>query len=82
MVKRRNDYGEFNSGSLLELEAEIVDVEGEILDLETRNRLLTIPKRLFDEAQDYHRKGAAQEVRLTINCARKLLERAKDDLKK
>ena len=71
-----------NRGSLLELEAEIVDVEGEILDLETRNRLLTIPKRLFAEAQGYHRKGAAQEVRLTINCAHKLLERAKDDLRK
>jgi RNase P/RNase MRP subunit p29 len=71
-----------NSGSLLELEAEIIDLEEEILDLETRNRFLTIPKRLVAEAQVYHRKGAAQEVRLTINCARKLLERAKEDLKK
>jgi hypothetical protein len=71
-----------STGSLLELEAEIVDLEEGIPDLETKNRLLTIPKRLFAEAQDYHGKGAAQEVRLTINCARKLLERAKDELKK
>ena len=65
----------------MELEAEIVDLEEAILDLETKNRLLTIPKRLFAEAQDYQGRGAAQEVRLTINCARKLLERAKDELK-
>ncbi len=69
-------------GSFLELEADIVELEEKILDLETRNRLLAIPKRLFAEAQDYHRKGSAQEARLTINCACRLLERAKDALKK
>jgi hypothetical protein len=66
-----------NRGSLSELEAEIVELEEEILDGETRDRLLTIPKRLFAEAQDYHRKGNAQEARLTINCACRLLERGK-----
>jgi hypothetical protein len=70
-----------NSRPLLELEAEIVELE-EIVDRETRDRLLTIPKRLFAEAEDYHRKGNAQEARLTINCACRLLERAKDEFKK
>lgn len=67
--------------SLLELEAEIVELEEEILDQENRDRLLSIPKRLFAEAQDYQRKGNAQEARLTVNCACRLLERAKNELK-
>jgi hypothetical protein len=71
-----------NRGSLLELEAVIIELEEEILDRETRDRLLSIPKRLFAEAQDYNRKGNAQEARLTINCACQLLERAKGESKK
>jgi hypothetical protein len=74
--------GTSNSGSLVELETEIVELEEEILDRETRERLLAIPKRLFTEAQDYHRKGNEREARLTINCACRLLERAKNAFKK
>jgi hypothetical protein len=70
-----------NSGPLAELESEIVDLEG-ILDRATRDRVLAIPKRLFTEAEDYHRKGNAREARLTINCACRLLERAKNEFKK
>jgi hypothetical protein len=69
-----------NSGPLQELEAEIVELEGEIPDQATRDRLLVVPKKLFTEAQDYHRKGSAQEARLTVNCACKLLERVKIEL--
>ena len=68
-----------NSEPLVELEAEIVELEGEIPDPATRARLLAIPKRLFTEAQDYSRKGDARETRLTINCACTLLEWAKNE---
>ena len=71
-----------NSGRLVELEAEIVELEGEIPDQATRDRLFAIPKKLFTEAQDYIRTGNAREARLTINCACKLLERTKNELKK
>jgi hypothetical protein len=71
-----------NSGPLVELEAEIVELEEEISDRATRDRLLAIPKKLFTEAQDYIRTGNAREARLTINCACKLLERAKNEFKK
>jgi hypothetical protein len=71
-----------NSGSLVELEAEIVELEGEIRDRAMRDSLLAIPKKLFTEAQDYCRKGSTREARLTINCACTLLERAKDEIKK
>jgi hypothetical protein len=71
-----------NSGPLAELESEIVELEGEILERATRDRVLAIPKRLFSEAEDYHRKGNAREARLTINCACRLLERAKNEFKK
>jgi hypothetical protein len=69
-----------NSGPLVELEAEIVLLEREIPDRATRDLLLSIPKKLFTAAQDYHRKGSTQEARLTINCACKLLERVKIEL--
>jgi hypothetical protein len=71
-----------NSGQFVDLEAEIVELEGEIPDQATRDRLFAIPKRLFTEAQDHIRTGNAQEARLTINCACKLLERAKNESKK
>ena len=71
-----------NSGPFAELESEIVELEGEILERATRDRVLAIPKRLFSEAEDYHRKGNAREARLTINCACRLLERAKNEFKK
>lgn len=70
------------SESLVELEAEIVALEGQIFDRTTRDRLLEIPKRLFTEAQDYHRRGNALEERLTVNCACRLLERVKNESKK
>jgi hypothetical protein len=71
-----------SSGALVELEAEIVELEEEILDRATRDRLLAIPKKLFTEAQDYHRKGNAREERLTTNCVCRLLERVKDEFRK
>ena len=71
-----------NGGPLVKLEAEIVELEGEIPDRATRDRLLAIPKRLVTEAHDYLRKGSAQEARLTINCACRLLERVKDEFKR
>ncbi len=71
-----------NRGPLVELEAEIVELEEEIPDRATRDGLLAIPKKLFTEAQDYIRTGNAREARLTINCACKLLERAKNEFKK
>jgi hypothetical protein len=67
---------------LVELEAEIVDLEKEISDRATRDRLLAIPKRLVTEAQEYSRKGSAREARLAINCASTLLARAKNEFKK
>jgi hypothetical protein len=70
-----------NSGPLEELESEIVELEREILDRATRDRALAIPKRLFTEAEDYHRKGNTREARLTINCACRLLERAKNEFR-
>jgi hypothetical protein len=70
------------SESLVELEAEIVALEGEIFDRTTRDRLLEIPKKLFTEAQDYHRRGDALEERLTIICASRLLERIQNERKK
>ena len=71
-----------SSGLLVGLEAEMVELEGEIPDQATRDRVLAIPKRLFIEAQGYIRTGNAREARLTINCACKLLEQAKNDFKK
>jgi hypothetical protein len=71
-----------NSGQLVELEAEIVELEGEIPDQATRDRLFAIPKKLFTEAKGHIRTGNAREARLTINCACKLLERAKNECKK
>jgi hypothetical protein len=67
---------------LMELEAEIVELEETILDLATRDRLLDMPKKLFSEAQEYRRKGKAEEARLTLNSACRLVERAKRELKK
>lgn len=71
-----------NSRPLAELEAEIVELEETILDPATRDRLLDMPKRLFTEAQKYHRKGNVEETRLTLNSACRLVERAKKELKK
>ena len=71
-----------NSRPLVELEAEIVELEGTILDRATRDRLLDKPKKLFSEAQEYHRKGNVEETRLTLNSACRLVERAKRELKK
>jgi len=70
-----------NGRPLVELEAEIVELEGTILDRATRDRLLDMPKKLFTEAQEYHRKGKV-ETRLTLNSACTLVERAKRELKK
>jgi len=67
---------------LVELEAEIVELEEEIPNRATRDHLLALPKRLLTEAQDYVRRGSAQEARLTINCAWALLERAKSEVRK
>ena len=67
---------------LMELEAEIVELEETILDRAIRDRLLDMPKKLFTEAQEYRRKGNAEEVRLTLNSACRLVERAKRELKK
>jgi hypothetical protein len=47
-----------NNRPLVELEAEIVELEETILDRATRDRLLDMPKKLFTEAQEYHRKGS------------------------
>jgi len=67
---------------LVELEAEIVELEETIPDPTTRDRLLGMPKKLFTEAREYHRKGNVQETRLTLNSAYRLVERAKRELKK
>jgi hypothetical protein len=71
-----------NRSPLEELEAEIVELEGEISDRAARDRVLAIPKKLFTEAQDYQRKGKELETSLIINCAYRLLERTKSELKK
>jgi len=71
-----------NSRPLVQLEAEIVELEETILDGPTRDRLLAMPKKLFTEAQEYHRKGNVEETRLTLNSACRLVERAKRELKK
>ena len=71
-----------NSRPLVQLEAEIVELEETILDGATRDRLLAMPKKLFTEAQEYHRKGNVEETRLTLKSASRLVERAKRELKK
>ena len=71
-----------NSRPLVQLEAEIVELEETILDRATRDRLLNMPRKLFTEAQEYHRKGNVEETRLTLNSACRLMERAKRELKK
>ena len=71
-----------NSRPLVELEAEIVELEETILDRATRDRLLDMPKTLFTEAQEYHRRGNVEESRLTLNSACRLVEQAKRELKK
>jgi len=71
-----------DSRPLMELEAEIVELEETIPDRATRDRLLDMPKKLFSEAQEYRRKGNAEEARLTLNSACRLVEPAKRELKK
>jgi hypothetical protein len=71
-----------NTISLMELEAEIVELEEEIPDRGKRDHLLAVPKRLLTEAHEYLRRGNAREARLTLNCACTLLERAKYEFKK
>ncbi len=71
-----------SKGALVDLEAEIVELEEEISDRATRDRLLAIPKRLVSEVQDHHRKGNTREAGLTINCACSRLERARNEFKK
>jgi hypothetical protein len=66
----------------VELEAEIVELEETIVDRAIQHRLLDTPKKLVTEAQEYHRKGNVEETRLTLNCARRLVEQAKRELKK
>ena len=65
------------SRPLMKLEADIVELEESIPDRATRRRLLEMPKKLFTEAQEYHRNGNVVEARLTLNSACRLLERAK-----
>ena len=69
-----------NSQTLVELEAEIVELEEAFPA--TWDRLLDTLKKLLSQAQDYHRKGNVQEARLTLNSAFMLVERAKSELKK
>ena len=69
-----------NSRALMELQAEIVELEETILDRAKRDRLLDMPKRLFAEAQEYLRKGSVVEARLTLNSTFRLVERAKREL--
>lgn len=71
-----------NSDPLVELQAEIVELEEEIRDRATRDRVLAIPKKLFSEAQHYQRKGNELEANLIINCTYRLLERAKTEFKR
>lgn len=70
------------SRPLVELEAEIVELEETILDRATRDRLLDMPRKLFAEAQEYHRKGNVEETRLTLNSACRLVGQVKKQLKK
>lgn len=70
------------SRPLVELQAEIVELEETILDRATRDRLLDMPRKLFAEAQEYHRKGNAEETRLTLNSACRLVGQVKKQLKK
>lgn len=70
------------SRPLMELEAEIVELEETILDRATRDRLLGMPRKLFAEAQEYHRKGNVEEARLTLNSACRLVGQVKKQLKK
>ena len=69
-----------NSRALMELQAEIVELQETILDRATRDRLLDMPTRLFTAAQEYQRKGNVVEARLTLNSACRLVERAKREL--
>ena len=69
-----------DSRALMELQAEIFELEETILDRATRDRLLDMPKRLFTEAQKYLRKGNVVEARLTLNSTFRLVERAKREL--
>jgi len=69
-----------NSQTLVELEAEIVELEEAFPA--TWDRLLDTLRKLLSQAQDYHRKGNLQEARLTLNSAFMLVERAKSELKK
>ena len=71
-----------NSQPLVELEAEIVELEEAIPDRATWDRFLDTLKKLFTEAQDYHREGHVQEARQTLNSAFRIVERAKRELKK
>jgi hypothetical protein len=74
------DAVSLNSQALMELQAEIFELEETILDRATRDRLLDIPKKLFAEAQEYLRKGNVVEARLTLNSTCRLVERAKREL--
>ena len=67
---------------LIELEAAIVELEEAIPYRAKWDRLLKTLKKLFTEAQEYHRKGNVEETRLTLNSACRLVERAKKELKK
>ena len=69
-----------NSRALMELQAEIFELEETILDRAKRDRLLDMPKRLFTEAKEYLRKGNVVEARLTLNSTFRLVERAKREL--
>jgi len=69
-----------NSQPLVELGAEIVELEEAIPDRATWDRFLDTLKKPFTEAQDYHREGNVQEARLTLNSAFRLVERAKREL--
>ena len=69
-----------NSRALMELQAEIFELEETILDRATRDRLLDMPKKLLTEAQEYLRKGNVVEARLTLNSTCRLVERAKREL--
>ena len=71
-----------NSQPLVELGAEIIELEEAIPDRATWDRFLDTLKKPFTEAQDYHREGNVQEARLTLNSAFMLVERAKSELKK
>ena len=71
-----------NSQPLVELEAEIVELEEAIPARATWDRFLDTLKKLLTEAQEYHRNGNVEETRLTLNSACRLVERAKRELKK